>query len=260
MADKSLFARLNRLFSTNLIVRNVGGRRLKVADTSRIQSSGNLASNYMVDRWAKLHKGSGYGSGAQQTNYTVARRVLFDDYEGMDQDPILSSALDIYADECTVRNEFGNILEINSTNDNIQEVLSNLFYDILNIDFNLWPWIRNLVKYGDHFMKLDISEKYGIVNVNPISAYEMERVEEFDTDIQRPVMFYHEGEGQRHEYENYEIAHFRLLSDTNFLPYGKSMVEAARKIWKQLTLMEDAMLIHRIMRAPEKRVFKIDIG
>ena len=113
MADKSLFARLNRLFSTNLIVRNVGGRRLKVADTSRIQSSCNLASIYMVDRWAKLHKGSGYGSGAQQTNYTVARRVLFDDYEGMDQDPILSSALDIYADECTVRNEFGNILEVN---------------------------------------------------------------------------------------------------------------------------------------------------
>ena len=260
MADKSLFARLNRLFSTNLIVRNIGGRKLKVADTSRIQASGNLASNYMVDRWAKLHKGSGYGSGAQQTNYTVARRVLFDDYEGMDQDPILSSALDIYADESTVRNEFGNILEIHSNNDNIQEVLNNLFYDILNIDFNLWPWIRNLCKYGDHFMKLDISEKYGIVNVNPISAYEMERVEEFDTDVQRPVMFFHEGDGQRHEYQNYEIAHFRLLSDTNFLPYGKSMIEAGRKIWKQLTLMEDAMLIHRIMRAPEKRVFKIDIG
>ena len=96
MADKSLFARLNRLISTNLIVRNIGGKRLKVADTSRVQASGKLASNYMVDRWAKLHKGSGYGSGAQQTNYTVARRVLFDDYEGMDQDPILSSALDIF--------------------------------------------------------------------------------------------------------------------------------------------------------------------
>ena len=260
MADKSLFGRLSRLFSTNLIVRNIGGRRLKVADTSRLQSSGNLSSNYMVDRWAKLHRGSGYGSGAQQTNYTVARRVLFDDYEAMDQDPILSSALDIYSDECTVRNEFGNILEITSTNDNIQEILNNLFYDILNIDFNLWPWIRNLVKYGDHFMKLDISEKYGIVNVNPISPYEMERVEDFDTDVQRPVMFFHEGEGQKHEYENYEIAHFRLLSDTNFLPYGKSMIEAARKIWKQLVLMEDAMLLHRIMRAPEKRVFKIDIG
>jgi hypothetical protein len=260
MADKSLFGRLSRLFSTNIIVRNIGGRRLKVADTSRLQSSGNLSSNYMVDRWAKLHRGSGYGSGAQQTNYTVARRVLFDDYEAMDQDPILSSALDIYSDECTVRNEFGNILEITSTNDNIQEILNNLFYDILNIDFNLWPWIRNLVKYGDHFMKLDISEKYGIVNVNPISPYEMERVEEFDTDVQRPVMFFHEGEGQKHEYENYEIAHFRLLSDTNFLPYGKSMIEAARKIWKQLVLMEDAMLLHRIMRAPEKRVFKIDIG
>jgi hypothetical protein len=62
------------------------------------------------------------------------------------------------------------------------------------------------------------------------------------------------------ECENYQIAHFRLLSDSNFLPYGKSMMEGARRVWKQLSLMEDAMLIHRIMRAPEKRIFKIDIG
>ena len=62
------------------------------------------------------------------------------------------------------------------------------------------------------------------------------------------------------EFENFQIAHFRLANDSNFLPYGKSMVESTRKIWKQLTLMEDAMLIHRIMRAPSKRVFKIDIG
>jgi hypothetical protein len=62
------------------------------------------------------------------------------------------------------------------------------------------------------------------------------------------------------EWENWEMAHFRLLSDTNFLPYGKAMIENGRRLWKQLSLMEDAMLIHRIMRAPEKRVFKIDIG
>ncbi|HAI36821.1 MAG TPA: hypothetical protein DCM40_01095, partial [Maribacter sp.] len=136
-------------------------------------------------------------------------------------------------------------------------------------EFNLWPWIRNMVKYGDFFLKLDITEKFGVTNVSPISSYELFREEGYDPADPEGVRFVHESlvgtnmssSGQQKTfYENYEIAHFRLLSDTNFLPYGKSMIESARKTWKQLTLMEDAMMIHRIMRAPERRIFKIDIG
>ena len=138
----------------------------------------------------------------------------------------------------------------------------------MNIEFNLWPWVRNMCKYGDFYLYLDIKEKYGITNVVPLSAYDVTRVEGEDPENPYLTTFIVEEGDSRHsstmsgnkEMEKYEIAHFRLLSDANFLPYGKGMIEGGRKIWKQLSLMEDAMLIHRIMRAPEKRVFKIDIG
>lgn len=179
----------------------------------------------------------------------------------MDNDPILSSALDIYADESTTYNEYGDILQINSPNENVREILHNLFYDIMNIEFNLWPWVRNMAKYGDFFLALEIGEKKGIVNVIPYSVYDVERIEGSDPENKNYVKFKIENDYLgKMDYENYEMAHFRLLSDTNFSPYGKSMIEGARRIWKQLSLMEDAMMIHRIMRAPEKRVFKIDIG
>ena len=76
--------------------------------------------------------------------YQQVRREVFRDYDAMDNDPILASALDIYADESTLKNEFGNQLTIVSDNDKVQEILRNLFYDILNIEFNLWPWVRNM--------------------------------------------------------------------------------------------------------------------
>ena len=178
----------------------------------------------------------------------------------MDTDAIISSALDIYADESTMKNEFGEVLTISCQNENVQKILHNLFYDVCNIEFNLWPWLRNMCKYGDAFLKLDIAEGYGVVNVIPLSSYEMKREEGEDPKDPYKVVFKQDGGTGNIEYENYEIAHFRLLSDSNFLPYGKSMVEPARKTWKQLTMMEDAMMIHRIMRAPEKRIFKIDVG
>ena len=268
MADKSLFGRLQRLFSTNVIVRNVGGKKLKVADTSRTQS---IAKNNLIDRYQKLFTNSGL-SGYSDTLLTKTMRLnLFKDYENMDNDPIVSSALDIYADESTMKSEYGEVLTIKTDNDQIKQILHNLYYDIVNIEFNLWPWIRNMCKYGDFFLKLDINEKYGITNVVPMSVYDVSRMEGLDPENPEYIKFLIEQGTNEHRYksetsatreelENYEVAHFRLLSDSNYLPYGKSQVEGGRKIWKQLTLMEDAMLIHRIMRAPEKRVFKIDIG
>ena len=271
MADKSLFSRLQRLFSTNVIVRNVGGKKLKIADTAQVQSQ---VKSHLVDRYSKLHSGldmmnTGYSSYAQ---IQAARMGLFKDYETMEADSIIASALDTYADESTMKSAYGESLEIQSDNDQIKQILHNLFYDIMNIEFNLWPWVRNMCKYGDFFLYLDISDKYGIHNVVPMSPYEIIRVEGEDPENPYYTKFYLEAMEQAHpyfarsttnkkiEFENFQIAHFRLANDSNMLPYGKSMVESARKVWKQITLMEDAMLIHRIMRAPEKRVFKVDIG
>ncbi len=258
--DRNFFGRLKKLFSTNAIVTVDKDGKRKVVDTEDRQYNTNFVN--LRDRYTKLQR-SYYetSQGAQSMAYHQVRRELFRDYDAMDQDPIISSALDIYADESTTKNEYGDVLQIKSTNENIREVLHNLFYDIMNIEFNLWPWIRNLVKYGDAFLALEISPEKGIVNVSPHSIYNVERLEGTDPNNANYVKYKVELDrfGKK-EYEQYEMAHFRMLSDTNFLPYGKSMVEGARRIWKQLSLMEDAMLIHRIMRAPEKRVFKIDIG
>ena len=259
MAD-NIFTRLGRLFQSNVIIRKTDDNRLIVKDLDFTQTG--LRSNF-VDRYNRLMQNtySNPYSVAQNRRaaYEIRKHDLFRDYELMDQDPIISSALDIYSDECTVDNIEGEILKIRTENSQVNKILHNLFYDIINIEFNLWSWIRNMTKYGDFYLRLDIVDKYGVVNVNPISAYDITRLE--DHDPENPQLIQFEIETERKEIlENYEVAHFRLLSDTNFLPYGRSQLEGGRKVFKQLTLMEDAMLIHRIMRAPEKRVFKIDVG
>ena len=266
MADTSIRARLFRLFSGNVIVRNVGGRKLKVADTSKVQY---LPQKQLVDRYQRLFSTGKGLSGYSDTAMVRSLRLgLFRDYESMDSDSIISSALDVYSDESTMKSEYGDVLTINSDNDQIKQILHNLFYDILNVEFNLWSWVRNMCKYGDFFLHLEIDDKYGVKNVVPLSSYDVVRLEGIDPENPEYVKFVLESADPnqtkvthtQQEFENFEIAHFRLLGDSNYLPYGKAMVEGGRKTWKQLSLMEDAMLIHRIMRAPEKRVFKIDIG
>lgn len=260
--DKSLFKKLKRLFSTQVIVRNVGGSKLKVADTSRMQA---FTSRTLYDRYNRIHYQHFGPHTANRTEhglaYQGARLQLFRDYDIMDNDAIIASALDIYADESTVKSEEGDSLVIDSPNEQVREILHNLFYDILNIEFNLWPWIRNMCKYGDHFLFMEITEKYGIINVLPLSVYDTIRVEGENPANPYEVYFQTLGvQTPRDRFENYEVAHFRLLADSNFLPYGKAMIEPARRTWKQLQLMEDAMLVHRLVRAPDRRVINVDIG
>jgi hypothetical protein len=272
MADTSLFTRLRRLFSNDVIIRNVGGKQLKIMDTGRIQKYGNLATNSLYDRFTRLHKPVGSSLQYNPTlNYQSMRLQLYSDYEAMDHDPIIAAALDIISDETTSRNEYGDVLNINSSNENVRKVLHNLFYDVLNIEFNLPTWIRNMCKYGDMYLKMEVSEKFGVYNVIPLSVYEVVREEGTDPENPSYTRFTMDPNGlasgatntiRRDQFtlENYEIAHFRLLTDSNYLPYGRSYLEPSRKVFKQLMLMEDAMLIHRIMRAPEKRTFYINVG
>ena len=272
MADTSLFSRLRRLFSNDVIIRNVGGKQLKIMDSGQIQKYGNLASNSLYDRFTRLHKPVGSSLQYNPTlNYQSMRLQLYSDYEAMDHDPIIAAALDIISDETTIRNQYGDVLNINSSDENVRRVLHNLFYDVLNIEFNLATWVRNMCKYGDFYLKLEVSEKFGVYNVLPLSTYEVVREEGTDPENPAYVQFTLDPNGlasgatntiRRDQFtlENYEVAHFRLLTDSNYLPYGRSYLEPARKVFKQLMLMEDAMLIHRIMRAPEKRVFYVNVG
>ena len=276
MADKSLFGRLQRLFSTDVVIRNIGGNELKVADVNKIQTSGRYETNSLIDRFSRLYVANSRNAYNPNLNYQTMRLQLYSDYEAMDTDSILASALDILSDEATVKNDKGEILAIKSSDENIQRILYNLFYDVLNIEFNLWSWTRNMCKYGDFFLKLEIAEKFGVYNVLPYTVYNVSRHEGHDEENPAKVEFMIDPDGLATAQDpnlvpnrkrakvvtldNYEVAHFRLISDTNYLPYGRSYLEPARKIYKQLNLMEDAMLIHRIMRAPEKRMFFVNVG
>ena len=279
MADTSIFSRLRRLFSTDVIIRNVGGNQLSVADTNQIQMSGELENNSLMARYNRIYTTSptslyGYQS---SFNYQTLRTQLYSEYDAMDTDAIIASALDILSEESTLKNDMGEVLHIRSNDENIQKILYNLFYDVLNVEFNLSWWIRNMCKYGDFFLKLEASEKYGVYNVIPFAAFNIERQEHYDPENPTAVRFRYDPDGlaadtygyfktpNQHDaksiyFDNYEVAHFRLLTDVNFLPYGRSYIEPARKLFKQYTLMEDAMLIHRIVRAPEKRVFYMNVG
>ena len=279
MADTGIFSRLKRLFSTDVVIRNVGGDQLKVADTNQIQMSGELENNSLVNRYNRIYTTSPSSLYGYQNsfNYQTLRTQLYSEYDAMDTDAIIASTLDILAEESTLKNDMGEVLQIRSSDENIQKILYNLFYDVLNVEFNLNWWIRNMCKYGDFFLKLEASEKYGVYNVIPFSAFNVERQEGFDPDNPTAVRFRYDPDGLAADtygyfrgpnqesgkdifFDNYEIAHFRLLTDVNFLPYGRSYLEPARKLFKQYTLMEDAMLVHRIVRAPEKRIFYMNVG
>lgn len=275
--QNNLFSTLRRLFSTDVIIRNEGGDMLKVVDPDTIQRSGVIQTNSLIDRFNKVYTTStAYGVNLNLAqNYQSARVQIYADYDAMDTDAICCSALDIVADECTLKNEQGEVLQIRSSDENIQKLLYNLFYSVLNIEFNLWSWVRNMAKYGDFYLKLEIAENYGVYNVIPFSAYNIVRQEGYNPENPQEVRFKYDPNAaiasstgysslQNNDsgiwFDNFEMAHFRLTGDVNYLPYGRSYLEPARKLFKQYVLIEDAMLIHRIVRAPERRIFYVNVG
>jgi len=189
--------------------------------------------------------------------YDTDRVNSYQDFRSMDMSPEIAAALNIMRDECITRGEKGKILDIFSENERVKTLLEDLFYNRLDIDFALKLWIRDLLKYGDFFLHLHVDREDGIYDVMALPAEEIHREEGFDgrTD---DVRFRWETTGDY--FEDWQVAHFRLLEDTRKLPYGRSILDPARKLWKQLQLAEDSMLVYRITRAPERRVFYIDVG
>lgn len=163
------------------------------------------------------------------------------------------------SEETCASDEKGRILHIHSENSRIQELLNELFYDTINVEFNLTGWVRNLVKYGDLFLFNDVSPSEGVINAFPMPVNEVEREEGYDPSDPMAVRFRWVTQGNQ-VLENWQVSHFRVLGNDAFLPYGSSVLEAARRIWRQLILVEDAMLVYRVVRSPERRVFYVDVG
>jgi hypothetical protein len=243
--NDNFFNRLTRLFRSGPLIK----RKVKA---SRTPNMGTLLQQFQKSQsHVYANAISAYGMYDRMSRYA--------DFQEMEATPEIASALDIYADETASQDEVGRSLHIYSENDKIRNILEDLFYDSLNIDFNLNPWTRNLCKYGDFFLFLDISPEYGVMSGIPIPVNEIEREEGFDPDDPMAVRFRWVTQGNK-ILENWQIAHFRLLGNDAFLPYGSSVIEPARRIWRQLILIEDAMLVYRVIRSPERRVFKIDVG
>jgi len=221
---------------------------------------------YLTNQWAKVEN----NLYSQAIYYEPSRLSAQYDYESMEYTPEISAALDIYSEESTTTNEDGFILQIYSESKRIKSVLADLFNNALDINTNLPMWTRNTCKYGDNFVYMKLDPEKGIVGCQQLPTIEIERHEvgvtaKITVDItqeqdQNKKALHFTWKNRNMEFQSWEIAHFRLLGDDRKLPYGTSMLEKARRIWKQLLLSEDAMLIYRTSRAPERRMFKVFVG
>ena len=217
--------------------RSMSGQEFKRADN-------NFSQNYNLFTSAAFR------------NQNRAERYI--DFEQMEYMPEIASALDIYADEMTTSDEYDQLLGISCMNLEIKTILHSLFYDVLNIEFNSFGWSRSMCKYGDFFLYMDVDDKLGVTSVMGLPNNEIERLEGQDPTNPNYVQYQWNGAGMT--FENWQIAHFRILGNDRHAPYGTSVLDPARRIWRQLVLLEDAMIAYRVVRAPERRVFKIDVG
>lgn len=207
----------------------------------------------VFDKFFKIQQ-SGFQKAMQ---YEAARLPAYIDYEGMEYYPLIASALDLLMEESTTIGDDGKMLRIYSKKDRIREILEEFFYGTLNINVNLPFWTRNLCKYGDNFVYLLGEKGKGIRYARQLVNFDIERKDEFK-DKKIRTIFKNRVTGD--EFNLFEMAHFRLLGDDKFLPYGSSVLNKVRRVFRQLIMAEDAMLTYRILRAGEKRVFKVEVG
>lgn len=254
-SESSLFRQLTRLLSGPII-----NRRTQIYRQERRARLDKYATKF-TSASGKEFKKSNYNpfesiQTAMSTNYNRGERYA--EFDQMEYTPEIASALDIYADEMTTSSTLEEMMVVECPNAEIKDILQNLYYKILSVESNLFGWSRNMCKYGDFFLYLDIDEEIGIKNVIGLPGHEVERLEGEDETNPNYIQYQWNSTGMT--FENWQIAHFRILGNDKYNPYGTSVLEPARRIWRQLTLLEDAMMAYRIVRSPERRVFYIDVG
>jgi hypothetical protein len=251
--DSQLFKSLTRLFSGPIVnFRQQAQLRFRRRDLNKF--------NFKSASGKQFQKTSYNPFDAIQANIMAnqTRAERYSDFDQMEFMPEIASALDIYADEMTTHSSFNKMLHIDSSNQEIRGILETLYYDVLNVQFSLFGWCRTMVKFGDMFLYLDIDPELGVKNVIGLPTPEVERLEGQDKTNPSYVQFQWNTGGLT--FEAWQIAHFRVLGQDKYSPYGTSILEPARRIWRQLTLLEDAMMAYRIVRAPDRRIFYIDVG
>ena len=253
--QSDLFRALTRLFSGPITQRRTQtGRQLKRRDLDMYAKRFRSASGQQFKKWE-------YNPINNLTLNMVSNRnraERYVDFDEMEYVPEIASSLDIYADEMTTHTDIRPMMRIKCANEEIKHILQNLYHNVLNIEHNLFGWARTMCKYGDFFLYLDIDEQMGIRAAIGLPPREIERLE--GEDETNPNYVQYQWNSAALTLENWQVAHFRVLGNDKHAPYGTSVLEPARRIYRQLILLEDAMMAYRIVRAPERRVFKIDVG
>ena len=253
--ESTLFKRLTRLFSGPIVnYRSQNTRQLRRKKLDKYASTFKDVAGQKFERYDynPFNTLSSYSMGG------MTRVQRYNDFEQMEYTPEIASSLDIYADEMTTFNVFNSMLTIVSSNEEIKGILEVLFEQVLNINYNLFGWARTMCKYGDFYLYLDIDEKLGIKQVIGLPSKEVERLEGEDEHNPNYVQYQWNSGGVT--FENWQVSHFRILGNDKFAPYGTSVLDSVRRIWRQLTLLEDAMMAYRIVRSPERKVFYVDVG
>lgn len=280
MAKQTVFQKLSDIFGKDGLNPNIqktknrfqlgNGEILKTQskeefDAAKLEAQQN---KYLAGLWTRVD-GELY---QQAIHYEITRVGSYSDFETMEFYPEISATLDIFMEESTTPNDKGAVINVYSGSKRVKRILEDLFINRLDIHTSLPMWARNLCKYGDNFVHLNIDSKAGVTGARQLPNFEIERrendiqgiisssqLEDINTDESRnKTKFFWKGRDMT--FKSWQIAHFRLLGDDRKLPYGTSFLEKARRIWKQLILAEDAMLVYRVTRAPERRVYKIFVG
>lgn len=221
-------------------------------------------------QWAK----TGYDTSMEQMMGATQVRLMYRDADLMDMWPEIGAALDIYAEEaCTISPKTLKMISVNSKSPRIVSVLEDLFENRLDMHVMLPMITRSLCKYGNEFMFLNIDQDNGVMGWRELPVHEIRRVENgmlnaytgtysaTATNLKPDeVKFVWEGHSDNTPYKMWQIAHFRLIKDSLLLPYGVSILNKARRHWRMLSMMEDGMLLYRLERSIERRIFKVNVG
>ena len=258
-SNSTLFRRLTRLFSGPIVDYDrpavTRGTRRDVTKYTFTSSTGKA--------FKKKEYYNPFGDLNNKVLLQRNRQIRYTDFDQMEYVPEIASALDIYADEITTSTVFNPLVNIDCHNREIKDILQTLLYTVMNVDANMFSWARSMCKYGDYYLYLDIDDEMGVTNVIPLPVREIERIEGTDPTNPNYIQYFWqqaEGRGKGVTFENWQVSHFRVMGSDRYIPYGTSILEPSRRIWRQLTLLEDAMMAYRIVRSPERRVFYIDVG
>lgn len=253
--QNDLFKALTRLFSGPIVnYRSQTGTKIRRQHLDKFSSRFRTASGQQFKK-SQTSPLDTLALNAMQNQRRVERYIDFDQMEYM---PEIASALDIYADEMTTYSDLRPMLNVKCSNEEIKAVLQNLYTKVLNVEYNLFGWARTMCKYGDFFLYLDMDDRFGVQSVISLPITEVERLEGQDSTNPNYIQYQWNSAGMT--FENWQIAHFRVLGNDKHSPYGTSILDPARRIFRQLTLVEDAMMAYRVIRSSERRLFKIDVG